>query len=107
MPYSRFCLFVEQKDGYNTGIAVANVGGDLRKSTTGYGPNPPRALLEKGPVTLEPGTQRADLIAGAQQIFPEFEGSGNLEITASHPVPAVALRISATSMTALPVIPIP
>ena len=66
-----------------------------------------RKRSKKGPVSLGPGTQRADLIAGKNQIFPEFDGNGNLEMTASHPVPAVALRISATSMTALPVIPIP
>lgn len=107
-PYSKFCLFVEYEEGYNTGIAVANVSSDAAELEYRLKPaSGPEALLEKGPVSLEPGAQRADLISGTNQIFPGFEGNGNLEIRASHPVPAVALRISATGMTALPVIRIP
>lgn len=107
-PYSRFCLFVESEGEYNTGIAVANIS--TSNSALDFSLRPAQdaaTTLRIEDVGLMPGTQRAVLIAGKDQIFPEFQGSGNLEVTASTAVPAVALRITATTMTALPVIPIP
>jgi hypothetical protein len=107
-PYSKFCLFAESEGEYNTGIAVANISTTSSELDYSLRPASESAeTLNKENVTFAPGTQQAVLIAGKGQIFPAFEGNGNLEVTASSAVPAVALRITATSMTALPVIPIP
>jgi hypothetical protein len=100
-------MFAEHEEGYNTGLAIANTSGN--SSDLQYTLQPtsdPAALLQKGPIPLEPGAQRADLISGTDQIFPEFSGTGTLEVRSSQPVPAVALRITATTMTALPVKPV-
>jgi hypothetical protein len=106
-PLTTFRMFAEHEEGYNTGLAIANTSGnssDLRYTLQPT--SDPAALLQRGPIPLESGAQRADLISGTDQIFPEFSGTGTLEVRSSQPVPAVALRITATTMTALPVKPV-
>jgi hypothetical protein len=106
--YTDFVLFAQSENGYNTGLAVANTGS--AGSSLSYQLNRDRDSdppLQKGPVPLDPGRQRADLIAGANQLFPGFAGRGALEVTSTVPIVAVALRITATTMTALPIIPAP
>ena len=106
--YTDFVLFAQSENGYNTGLAVANTGS--AGSSLSYQLNRDRDSeppLQKGPVPLDPGRQRAELIAGANQLFPGFAGRGALEVTSTVPVVAIALRITATTMTALPIVPAP
>jgi len=101
-----FLVFVQHDDGYNTGVAIANVNQDaseleylLRRTHA----DP----LRSGPFSLEAGEHSAVLISGTNQIFPDFVGSGTLEVTSTRPIPAVALRLTSKTMTAVPVIPAP
>ncbi|MBM3791162.1 MAG: hypothetical protein FJW35_12555 [Acidobacteria bacterium] len=105
---TRFLVYVENREGYNTGIALANVnavpsgvGFMLRPNGGGGDPIP------GNPKDMDPGGHWADLIAGPDQLYPEFQGTGTLEVSATQPVPAVALRLTGRTLTALPVIPIP
>jgi hypothetical protein len=61
---------------------------------------------KKGPISLLAGRHVAEFISGPGQLFPSFTGRGTLEIKADVAIAAVALRISARTITALPVIPI-
>jgi hypothetical protein len=106
--FSHFFVFAENLSGYNTGVALANP--DSVNSTVEYELRPSVAnsqALHKGPVALNSGQHRADLISGQNQLFPAFTGLGTLEVVSAIPVPAIALRISAGTMTSLPVIPAP
>jgi hypothetical protein len=67
----------------------------------------PGGIMERGPISLQPGRQRADMLSGQNQMFPDFTGTGTLQVRSTNPVPAVALRITARTMTALPVVPVP
>jgi hypothetical protein len=107
-PSKNFMMFVEFENGYNTGIAVANVNAAasnlqyvLRQNSA-----PDKPLFDE-PVSMDPGAQSAGLIAGADQLFPGFTGTGTLEVIASQAIPGVAIRLTATTLTAVPVIPIP
>lgn len=106
--YTDFVVFAQNDGVYYTGIAYANTNPDasamqysLRSSA-----DPSTATL-LGPISLDPNRQQAVLVSGSNQLFPAFTGLGTLEVTSSQPIPAVALRITATTMTALPIIPIP
>ena len=106
--YSQFYVFAENENGYNTGIALANPGSV--NATLEYELRPSAAdaqTLHTGPVALNSGQHRADLVSGLNQLFPNFSGLGTLEVTSAVPIPAIALRISAGTMTSLPVIPAP
>lgn len=104
--YSHFYLFAQTDGNYNTGIAVANpqsssatVNFDLRLTSD------LSQVLHNGPLTLDAGAQRAQLVSGSDQLFPLFTGFGTLEVTSAIPIPAMALRLSPRTMTALPVVP--
>jgi hypothetical protein len=106
--YSHFYVFAENENGYNTGVALANPGSV--NATLDYELRPSAAdakALHNGPVALKSGQHRADLVSGLNQLFPTFSGLGTLEVTSAVPIPAIALRISAGTMTSLPVIPAP
>lgn len=105
--YSDFLIFAQAEEGYSTGYAVAN-------------PNATTSILDytlfqgadnvttqkKGPLSLATGRHIAEFVNGADQLFPNFTGQGTLEIKADIGLPAVALRITARTITALPVVPI-
>ena len=104
--YSHFYLFAQTDEGYNTGVAVANpqasstaVSFELRSVSDSS------QVLRSDPMTLDARVQRAELVSGSGQLFPSFAGLGILEVTSAVPIPAMALRLSPTTMTALPVIP--
>jgi hypothetical protein len=104
--YAHFYLFAQTDGNYNTAIAVANpqssnatVDFDLRPTSD------PSQVLHNGPVTLDARAQRAALVSGSDQLFPSFTGFGTLEATSAVPIPAMTLRLSPRTMTALPVIP--
>lgn len=103
--HRQFLVFAEGGNGYETGVAMANV--DPGAATVGYVLSSGEEQIENGPVQLEGGRHRAVLVSGPGQLFPGFSGSGVLQVSSTTPVPAMALRISATTMTALPVVPIP
>jgi hypothetical protein len=108
LPSRDFWTFVEYEEGYNTGLAVANVNSS--DSNLEYRLKPgsnPGGIMERGPISLQPGRQRADMLSGQNQMFPDFTGTGTLQVRSTNPVPAVALRITARTMTALPVVPVP
>lgn len=105
--YKDFIIFAQKDASYNTGIAFANTGAEasamqylLRSSMD------PATPSELGPVSLDPSTHEAILVSGSRQLFPGFSGYGTLEVTSSQPISAVALRITATTMTVLPIIPL-
>jgi hypothetical protein len=100
---SHFYLFAQTEGEFNTGMAVANprssgsaVSFDLRASDQ---------VWHGDPLTLGAGAHRAEMISGPGQLFPSFAGFGSLEVTSTLPVPAMTLRLSGKTMTALPVIP--
>jgi hypothetical protein len=102
-----FLIFAQSSGGYNTGVALANVTPTasrltylLRDDTEPWNPQ------QIDPADLEPGKHNATLVSGANQLFPGFSGTGTLEVISAYPIPAVALRLTATTMTAVPVIPI-
>jgi hypothetical protein len=102
-----FIVFAQGDASYNTGIAFTNTSAEasamqylLRSSVD------PSTTSELGPVSLDPSRHEAILISGSQQLFPGFAGYGSLEVTSSQPISAVALRITATTMTVLPIIPL-
>ena len=105
--YTDFIVLAQTDASYNTGIAFANTSSEasamqylLRPSSV------PAKSSQLGPISLDPSTHEAILVSGNQQLFPAFTGYGTLEVTSSLPIPAMALRITATTMTALPIIPI-
>jgi hypothetical protein len=100
-----FLVFVQHDDGYNTGVAIANVNQTV--SEFEYLLRNHSEPLQSGPFSLEAGEHSAELISGTNQIFPDFVGSGTLEVSSTRPIPAVALRLTAKTMTAVPVLPIP
>ena len=104
--YDNFCIFVQSQGDYSTGIALANTSEDstdidltLRSSSD------PLPIELADP--LEGGAHRAKLISGEGQLFPGFTGLGTLEISSSQGIPAATLRITAKTMTVLPVVPVP
>jgi hypothetical protein len=105
--YSHFFVFAECENGYSTGLAIANP--DSTAATLSYDLRPAddSAVLHKGPLSLGSGAHVAELVSGTDQLFPGFSGLGTLEVTSEIPLPAVTLRLTPTTMTALPVIPAP
>ena len=106
-PSEDFLVFAQADGGYNTGVALANAN-ELASGLSfllrpGWGSG---ALLESNPGPLEAGKHRATLISGAGQLFPDFSGTGTLEVRSALPIPAIALRLTGTTMTAVPVVPI-
>jgi hypothetical protein len=105
--YTDFLLIAQSDGEYNTGLALANPGPDGAALDYALQSNAdPETVMQKGPVPLLSGEQRSELVAGTDQIFPDFNGDGTLEVVSTQPVPAVALRLTARTMTALPVIPV-
>jgi hypothetical protein len=106
-PSEDFLVFAQSDSGYNTGVALANINElasgliYLLRPDSGSGD-----LLENIPGPLEAGKHNAALISGADQLFPAFSGTGALEVRSAFPIPAVALRLTATTMTAVPVVPV-
>jgi hypothetical protein len=105
--YSKFYIFAQAEEGFNTGFAVATPAASALLQYTLAPAADPTQTIEMGPVPLATNCHVAELIAGVNQLFPTFTGQGTLEVRSDHPVPAVTLRITARTMTALPVIPIP
>jgi hypothetical protein len=106
--YMDFMVFAQNDGLYSTAIAFANTNADaseLQYLLRSYAD--PTSATPLGPVPLDPNRQQAVLVSGSNQLFPAFSGLGTLEVTSSQPIPAVALRITATTMTALPIIPLP
>ena len=107
-PTSENFLIFAQADGvYNTGIALANTNPDqselcyvLRADAD------PGDAVQTEPLGMAAGRHTAEMIAGDNQLFPAFSGTGTLEVRSSRAIPAVALRLTARTMTAVPVIPI-
>jgi len=56
---------------------------------------------------LAAGNQKTQFVSGNHQIFDGFDGTGVLEVISDQQVAAVALRVTATTITMLPVVPIP
>ena len=107
-PTSEDFLIFAQADGiYNTGIALANTGPD--QSELCYvlrSDEDPGNAVQTEPSGMAPGLHAAEMIAGENQLFPAFSGKGTLEVRSSRAIPAVALRLTAKTMTAVPVMPI-
>ena len=107
-PTSEDFLIFAQADGiYNTGIALANTGPD--QSELCYvlrSDEDPGNAVQTEPSGMAPGLHAAEMIAGENQLFPAFSGTGTLEVRSSRAIPAVALRLTAKTMTAVPVMPI-
>ena len=105
---SHFLVPAENQDGFCTGLAVANPTGTdanlLYRLSTDSNPS---MVLENGPVPLAAGNQKAQFVSGNYQIFDGFDGTGVLEVISDQQVAAVALRVTATTITMLPVVPIP
>jgi hypothetical protein len=106
-PSEEFLVFAQSDSGYNTGVALANVNelasgiSYLLRPDSGSG-----TLLENIPGPLEAGKHKATLISGADQLFPAFSGTGALDVKSAFAIPAIALRLTGTTMTAVPVVPI-
>jgi len=106
--YKDFLLFAQAEDGYASGFAVANITSSASALDYFLRTAPDSAsILEKGPVALDSGRHMAAFVSGNGQLFPAFSGHGTLEVMSDSPIPAVSLRITASTMTALPVIPLP
>jgi hypothetical protein len=107
-PLSQDFLIFAQSDGaYNTGIALANIhpqASDLSYRLRSEAN--PDEIQQRDPASLDAGKQNAALLSGSNQLFPAFSGLGTLEVGSAFPIPAVALRLTATTMTAMPVVPI-
>jgi hypothetical protein len=106
-PSEDFLVFAQSDGGYNTGVALANIndlasGLNFLLRANASGSN----ILESTPGPLEAGRHSAALLSGADQLFPAFSGTGTLEVRSSVPIPAIALRLTAATMTAVPVIPV-
>jgi len=106
-PSEDFLVFAQADGGYNTGVALANAN-ELASGLSfllrpGWESG---ALLENIPDPLEAGRHRATLISGAGQLFPTFLGTGTLEVRSALPIPAIALRLTGATMTAVPVVPV-
>jgi hypothetical protein len=102
-----FLIFAQSDASYNTGVALANVSGS--SSVLNYLLHPGNGsddVLQTDPAGLEAGKHNAEMIAGANQLFPAFAGTGILEVRSTQPIPAVALRLTPTTMTAVPVVPV-
>jgi hypothetical protein len=105
---SHFLIPAEQMDGYSTGFAVVNPNESVVNLLYTLSPDSdPSAVLQNGPVPLAPGNQKAQFISGNYQIFDGFSGTGVLEVVSDQPVAAVAVRVTATTTTVLPVVPVP
>ncbi len=106
--HADFFIFAQSDALYNTGLALANPG--VTSASVNYrlqtAADPPE-ILQKGPIGLDAAKQRAELISGADQLFPSFTGFGTLEVISTQPLPAITLRVTRTTLTSLPVIPIP
>ncbi len=102
-----FLLFVEFQQGYNTGIAVANIHPAPAQLQLSLHPDASGGPDWTEPLSIQPEGHSAALISGTGQLFPAFEGAGTLEVISSQVIPAVALRVTARTLTALPVVPLP
>jgi hypothetical protein len=106
-PSEDFLVFAQSDGGYNTGVALANVNELASGLSFLLRPDSESGtLLESTPSPLEAGRHNASLISGANQLFPVFSGTGTLEVRSAFPIPAVALRLTGTTMTAVPVVPV-
>jgi hypothetical protein len=106
--YRSFFVFAQCEEGYNTGLALANL--DQNSNAVDFVLQPDsdeESVSPATPLTLGAGRQTAQLVAGTNQIFPQFLGKGTLKVSATGPIAAVALRLTAGTMTSLPLIPVP
>jgi hypothetical protein len=102
-----FLIFAQTDGGYNTGVALANINPmDVQIGFQLHAECLPDGNMEGEPIGLEGGRHKAELISGQDQLFPDFLGTGTLDVHCTTSIPAVALRLTATTMTAVPVIPI-
>ncbi len=102
-----FLIFAQSDGSYNTGVALANV--NQASSVLNYllhVDSESDDILQCGPEGLDAGKHNAEMIAGPNQLFPAFSGTGVLEVRSTLLVPAVALRMTPTTMTAVPVVPV-
>ncbi len=106
-PLSRdFLIFAQSDSDYNTGVALANVTPyPISPSYRLRGDEDPEHPMQCEPQNLEAGRHTAELLSGTNQLFPAFTGTGTLAVSTAYPIPAIALRLTATTMTAVPVVP--
>jgi hypothetical protein len=106
--YSRAATFAQNEGVYTTGLAFVNLNANSAAITCRIqSGKDPADIQQVSLPPLDAAKQRAQMIAGPAQIFPDFSGSGTLTLDSTQPLYTVALRITATTMTALPVIPLP
>jgi hypothetical protein len=109
--YGRFYLFAQSETisgmSFDTGFALASTGTAVTVSYTLAPATDPSQVMTLGPTSLEAGKHLAEFVSGTGQLFPTFTGRGLLEVQATPTVPAVTLRLTSTTLTSLPVVPIP
>ncbi len=104
----RVAVFAQNENGYSTGLAYVNLNATTAALFCQIQSGADASQIQSQDLPgLEAGKQRAQLVAGPGQMFPSFSGNGTLTLTSSLPLYSVALRITSSTMTAIPVIPIP
>ena len=98
-----FAVPVDVSGGFNTGVAIANIGNDRPVSLYFKLLSLTGQTVSTRTISLAQGQHISTFVSGAGQLFPAITNfRGSLQVFADSPVPAVALRSSERTLTTLP-----